>query len=297
MSTRQVEIQESQKYCWVCFGTDEDDKEALWVQPCKCRGTSKWVHQACIQRWVDEKQKGGTLGKVFCPQCQAEYIIVFPDMGTLVLILDTLDNVVYKSCPFFAAGILVGAAYWSAVTYGAITVMQVVGHKEGLAVMEQADPLILLIGLPAIPVALIVGKMVRWEDSVLQFIRTHLSNLPLIKYVLPFRIDVNPALPSTAERDLPPFTDPVSATRILCGALLLPTIANICGKIFFDSYKSNFHRTVLGGLTFIAIKGALRIYHKQQRYIRQCQRKILDYTDANIATYLQQGFSAPRNPE
>lgn len=61
------------------------------------------------------------------------------------------------------------------------------GHKEGLAVMEQADPLILLIGLPAIPVALIVGKMVRWEDSVLQFIRTHLSNLPLIKYVLPFR--------------------------------------------------------------------------------------------------------------
>lgn len=62
-----------------------------------------------------------------------------------------------------------------------------VGHKQGLAVMERADPLILLIGLPAIPVALIVGKMVKWEDTVLTFIRRHLVNIPLIKYILPFR--------------------------------------------------------------------------------------------------------------
>jgi E3 ubiquitin-protein ligase MARCH5 len=62
-----------------------------------------------------------------------------------------------------------------------------VGQKEGLAVMEQADPLVLLIGLPAIPIALVVGKMVRWEDAVLSFMRKHLSRLPLIKYILPFR--------------------------------------------------------------------------------------------------------------
>lgn len=291
-----VENSETQKYCWVCFATDEDDREAQWVQPCKCRGTSKWVHQACLQRWVDEKQKGGSTGKVLCPQCQTEYIIVFPNMGPVVLILDTVDNVVYKSCPFLAAGIVVGAVYWTAVTYGAITVMQVVGHKQGLAVMERADPLILLIGLPAIPVALIVGKMVKWEDTVLTFIRRHLVNIPLIKYILPFRIDVNPGLPSSAENELPPFTDPVSATRVLCGALLLPTIANIVGRVFFDSVKSNFHKTVLGGLTFIAMKGALRIYHKQQRYIRQCQRKILDYTEENSSAYLHHN-STSRNQQ
>lgn len=83
------------------------------------------VHQACLQRWVDEKQKGGNnVGKVACPQCQTEYIIVFPDMGPLVLILDTVDCFIYRGCPFFAAGIVVGAIYWCAVTYGAITVMQ-----------------------------------------------------------------------------------------------------------------------------------------------------------------------------
>lgn len=65
------------------------------------------------------------MGKVTCPQCQTEYIIVFPNMGVLVLLLDTVDSFVYKGCPFLAAGIVVGAIYWCAVTYGAITVMQV----------------------------------------------------------------------------------------------------------------------------------------------------------------------------
>lgn len=163
------------------------------------------VHQSCLQRWVDEKQKGGNIGKVACPQCQTEYIIVFPNMGVLVIILDTLDSFIYKGCPFLAAGIVVGAIYWCAVTYGAITVMQVhflnlinyivinktnfkvVGQKEGLAVMEQADPLVLLIGLPAIPIALVVGKMVRWEDAVLHFMRRYIVKIPLLKHVLPFR--------------------------------------------------------------------------------------------------------------
>lgn len=97
-----------------------------------------------------------------------------------------------------------------------------------------------------------------------------------------------------SENDLPPLSDPVSATRVLCGALLLPTVANLIGKIFFDSVKSNFHRTILGGLSFIAVKGALRIYHKQQRYIRQCQRKILDYTESNISLYVHQNTNVFR---
>lgn len=101
-----------------------------------------------------------------------------------------------------------------------------------------------------------------------------------------FRIDVKPNF-TRMEEDLPPLNHPVSATRVLCGALLMPTIANMLGKFFFDSVKSNFHKTILGGITFIAIKGCLKIYHKQQQYIRQCQRKILDYTEANISAYLR----------
>lgn len=46
--------------------------------------------------------------------------------------------------------------------------LQVVGHKKGLFVMERADPLFLLMGLPTIPVLLVLGKMIRWEDYLVR---------------------------------------------------------------------------------------------------------------------------------
>ncbi|XP_063992070.1 E3 ubiquitin-protein ligase MARCHF5-like [Diachasmimorpha longicaudata] len=276
---------EDKRYCWVCFATDEDDATASWVKPCHCRGTAKWVHQGCIQRWVDEKQKGRAGAYVACPQCNTEYIIVYPNMGSLVVILDTIDGVIFRVCPFIAASIVVGSIYWTAVTYGAVTVMQVVGHKDGLTMMEQADPLVLLVGLPTIPIMLVLGKMLKWEDQALSLLRRHACKVPILRHFLPSAYAIDDR---TQSHDVPPMSDPVSATRIVCGALLLPTIASICGRIFFESINSNFQRTLLGGIAFITIKGAFKIYHKQQQYVRQCQRRIMDYTESNVAMYRRQ---------
>jgi E3 ubiquitin-protein ligase MARCH5 len=61
----------------------------------------------------------------------------------------------------------------------------VLGHKEGLNVMEKADPLIMLIGLPTIPVMLMLGRLIRWEDAVLKFWRKHSTKLPLLSLIFP----------------------------------------------------------------------------------------------------------------
>lgn len=45
--------------------------------------------------------------------------------GPLVYFLQQVDRILSKVSPFAAAGIVVGTLYWSAVTYGAVTVMQV----------------------------------------------------------------------------------------------------------------------------------------------------------------------------
>lgn len=124
--SRNHSVNDESRYCWVCFGTDEDDELAAWVQPCKCSGTTKWVHQSCLQRWVDEKQKGNAFKRVNCPQCQTEYIIVFPEMGTFVSILEGIDTIIKRLSPFLAAGVIVGSLYWTAVTYGAVTVILVI---------------------------------------------------------------------------------------------------------------------------------------------------------------------------
>lgn len=66
-----------------------------------------------------------------------------------------------------------------------IHIYQVVGHKEGLDVMERADPLFLLIGLPTIPVMLILGKMIRWEDYVLRLWRKYSNKLQILNSIFP----------------------------------------------------------------------------------------------------------------
>lgn len=76
------------KQCWVCYANDEDEDNIEWVRPCKCRGTAKWVHQDCLQRWIDEKQKINSNAKVFCSQCNTEYILVFPPSGNSFLIIN-----------------------------------------------------------------------------------------------------------------------------------------------------------------------------------------------------------------
>ena len=47
--------------------------------------------------------------------------------GPLVYFLQQVDRALSRVSPFAAVGVVVGTVYWSAVTYGAVTVMQVHG--------------------------------------------------------------------------------------------------------------------------------------------------------------------------
>ncbi|XP_037730450.1 E3 ubiquitin-protein ligase MARCHF5 isoform X2 [Drosophila subpulchrella] len=283
------DVAEAERCCWICFATDEDNRLAAWVKPCQCRGTTKWVHQSCLYRWIDEKtQKGNALRSVACPQCQTEYIIVFPQMGKFGGALEAMDNLIKRLSPFLAAGFFVGSLYWTAVTYGAVTFLQIVGHEHGMSIMEAGDPLVLLIGLPAIPVGLVLGRLIRWEDALLRLIRnrgTVVRKFPFMSLIYP-NLNQEEDQQSTSNPATPALSDPVSATRVFCGALLLPTISSIVGRILFDSVDNTLHRTLLGGLTFITVKGILKIYLKQKQYGRRKKRRIVDYTEENIRNFM-----------
>jgi len=41
---------------------------------------------------------------------------------------------------------------------------------------------------------------------------------------------------------------------------------------------------VQGGFAFVTIKGILKLYYKQQQYIRQAQRRILNYDETTTPT-------------
>uniref|UniRef100_A0A1I8HCL4 TLC domain-containing protein n=1 Tax=Macrostomum lignano TaxID=282301 RepID=A0A1I8HCL4_9PLAT len=84
--------------------------------------------------------------------------------------MERVDQMVMHICPFFAGIVLVGSVYWTAVTYGAVSVMQVLGHSDGLRFMERMDPMMLLVGLPCIPLVLVAAKMVRWEEALVRLL-------------------------------------------------------------------------------------------------------------------------------
>ena len=42
--------------------------------------------------------------------------------------------------------------------------------------------------------------------------------------------------------------------------------------------------TVQGGFAFVTIKGVLKLYYKQQQYIRQAQRRILNFDETSTST-------------
>lgn len=259
----------------------DNDHSDEWVKPCRCRGSAKWVHQSCLQKWIDEKQKLNPSVNVSCAQCQTEYILVFPKSGSLVYIIELYDKILYGTSPFAAATIVIGSIYWSAVSYGALTVLQVFGQDEGKAIMEGADPLMLLIGLPSIPFMLIIGKLFRWEDQILRLWKHHYQKVPWLGYVIG-----EPAhdVRESAEKILlgrDSYSDPISSTRLFCGALILPTVSTLFGRFFFSSVQSHFKRSILGGMTFILAKGLIRICLRQQQYIRHSKRKVMNYNDVN----------------
>ncbi len=64
--------------------------------------------------------------------------------------------------------------------------LQVVGYQEGLALMENTDQIFLMVALPAIPVCLVLARMIRWEEQVLRLLTDRRrNNLPLLGLILP----------------------------------------------------------------------------------------------------------------
>ncbi|XP_066304200.1 E3 ubiquitin-protein ligase MARCHF5-like [Branchiostoma lanceolatum] len=256
--------------CWVCFATVEDEPTAKWLRPCHCRGTSKWVHEACLQRWIDEKQKGNSTTTVRCPQCEAEYIIVFPSCSPLVKILEGVDSWLLSISPYCAGIGFCISVYWCSWTFGFLTVVQVMGLQEGTQTIDKADPLVAMIMLPTIPYMLILARMIPWDQYLLRVWRRHGSKLPFIKHA--------PAAYAREPAEGGDGADTVkSGLRLFIGAMALPTMATICGKLFFRSVRPNWQRAILGGIFYVAVKGVVKIYYKQGQYERQANRVILDF--------------------
>uniref|UniRef100_A0A914WS79 E3 ubiquitin-protein ligase MARCHF5 n=1 Tax=Plectus sambesii TaxID=2011161 RepID=A0A914WS79_9BILA len=268
------------KSCWVCFATEEDDPTAKWLSPCKCKGSTKWVHESCLQRWVDEKQRGNILTAVACAQCNYIYRLVLPAANVLLQMLENMDRFVARACPLLTGGVILGSVYWSAVTYGAVTIMEILGYKRALHVMEKTDPMVLIIGLPTIPILLVVGRMIRYEEALVRIVDRTVNRQKLDGQEVDRSLEQQQQQQLRNQRGLPVST----ATRTFIGALAFPTIAVLVGKCIVASSGSkvvwpHWKQALIGGTTFLAAKAVCKVYLHYKQLVRRRNRRILQFDD------------------
>ncbi|KAH9282675.1 E3 ubiquitin-protein ligase MARCH5 [Echinococcus granulosus] len=263
---------ENERMCWICYGLErEDESSQCWIHPCRCCGSSKWVHQSCLQRWLDERQRLDPLSPLSCRMCGYNYVVEYPPADPLLTILTVVDQAVDVSSTYVFTGAVMGCLYWSAVTYGALTVMQVCGHEAGLTAMEKMDPVVLLLGLPAIPTCLVAIHMVDWQSWLLRLWRSHAYKLAMIQYLLPkdiCRSRLEEARDSESGSTIP---------RILCTSLALPSFAVFFGRILFGRFQSRLGQAIAGGLFYLGFTGLLHIYQREMTFLRNCRRHIVEY--------------------
>jgi len=120
--------------------------------------------------------------------------------------------------------------------------------------------------------------MINWEDYLLQQWRKQSKKYWLLRKLFgevaheenSVRVPMN----TDSQVDL------AYSTRIICGAIMMPTFASACGSYLFGGIDSPIKRTFMGGFVFIGLKGIVEMYYKQQQYARLARRQIADYDES-----------------
>ncbi|KAH8387613.1 hypothetical protein KR093_008154, partial [Drosophila rubida] len=297
----QSENGNEERMCWICLNTDEEatmrhQHSSDWLQPCRCRGTNKWVHESCLSRWIDEKQQLNPDVPVTCPQCHTEYIIVMPPVCRFDAILERVEKTYGLLCPSILMGMLATVVYIATLSYGALTMHQIAGYERSLQMMKE-DPTLLMIVLPSVPAALLLLRRIDWDSWLVRWLRRR-QRQPVASEHLDDNGEPLPGAPLSDEYF--DGMEPVDgddmlqggtlnaenierATCRFCTALSLPTFAVLIGQTLYGNLQSKILSIALGAVTFEAIKGLIWVYLRQCQYYRRRYRSVLDYTAANVA--------------
>lgn len=70
-----------ERTCRICFSPEAPEEKL--ISPCKCRGTSKWIHIDCLNQWRNHSQNSKSFYR--CDQCHYEYSFRRTDLAKILL--------------------------------------------------------------------------------------------------------------------------------------------------------------------------------------------------------------------
>ena len=217
--------------CWVCLATEEDQPGTEWTHPCRCRGTGKWVHQSCLQHWIDEKQRGSSSTEVKCPQCQFVYQIRYPDASALLLLYEMANRGITHSSPILLASVMATSLYWVSFTYGVSAASLALGREEFVKIFTNPESTWVAFVLPALPWVIFLFKVMRPEVIVLQVWHRVISPLSYaVLRLFPLtRAVAKEAGPQRRKYEPTAIAPLQNVSRSVVGTFSLPIISSLLG--------------------------------------------------------------------
>lgn len=213
-----------------------------------CRGATKWVHQLCLQQWIDEKQRGSSSIDVSCPQCQHQYQILYPSASPFLVCHEHINRAITFSAPMILAGLSASSIYWISFTYGIAVATVSLGKERSIEFFSSPESSFLVFTLPLLPWAILGVKLVRLEVQALKLWYRFIS--PAF-HSLAKRIPLLNSMGSGHSPQKKFVPSPVSVfpflARSLVGTFSLPIIASTLGWALSYVLKSQspLRRTLL----------------------------------------------------
>lgn len=215
----------------MCFAAEEDEPGLEWTSPCKCRGATKWVHQDCLQPWIDQKQLGSSTIEVSCPQCQHPYNIVYPTSTPLLYLYEYGNRAITFLSPVILASLTASSLYWVSFTFGITSASLALGKDQSIEFFSKPESSLVVVALPLLPWVILGIKLLRPEVITLRmWYGVVLPALQMIRRILPVGKSHTSSDSQVHHRFIPaPIPVVPFLARSIVGAFLLPLYSSAIG--------------------------------------------------------------------
>src|SRR5438105_1095901 len=116
-----MEDKEDPKQCRICL-QDETEDASEFMNPCKCKGSQKYIHKKCFNDWMIKGVNPRSL--THCPTCHYEYKRQLKDGGHEVNIYFALFNELVRQLSIAVISVILGSiigyqSEWFVSNFGA----------------------------------------------------------------------------------------------------------------------------------------------------------------------------------
>jgi len=256
--------------CWICYAceNDEDAPADELVNPCGCKGSTKWVHQMCINQWIDEVQDGNASKEIRCPYCTNYFSFEFPTPSMFIRCLSNLDACYTGFCNSVMSGQWFSLLGFTAIATSATNIFKL-QLKEVISLLKKGSDstprqLALAMGLQmVVPTSLILLEQ--------QFSCLEDRMARLLPSSTPSTMNLRATAPPHAEED----DDGIDNLHQVIGALLFPVIADSVGTTLYGSIIDNsFRRYLMGSFTYVICRSIVKIFYKREQMNLQRNRRV-----------------------